>query len=107
MWTLGTAAKSKYDEENEANGNRKSIATKRSQCVAGREGRGVKLKRWGSLKKNSVAVMLRDGPCFLHDKLPGRGNTFEEWQKREDGWNKIRAGRKDVRGIEKGTKSVK
>jgi hypothetical protein len=38
--------------------------------------------------------------------LEGR-NTFEEWKKWEAEWNKIHAGRKDVRGIEIGTKAVK
>ena len=49
----GTAAKSGCSEGNEANAIRKNVGTRR-RCSAGRSGRGVKLKRKGSLWKNPL-----------------------------------------------------
>ena len=33
--------------------------------------------------------MLRDGLCFLHDKLAAAANTFEGWKKWDDRRKKI------------------
>jgi hypothetical protein len=50
--------------------------------------------------------MLLDVLCFLHDKFPGRPNTFEGGRNgRMDRRNFVLAG-KMYRGIEKGTKTV-
>ena len=68
MSTLGAAAKSERGEENVPNASKKNAATRGRLRSAGRGGRGVKLKRKGSLGKNSVAVMLLDGECFPQDK---------------------------------------
>jgi hypothetical protein len=62
--------------------------------------------RGGSLGGTQNAVMLLDGACFLHDKLVKQVNTFGEWKKWEEGRKKIQMVRKDVQGIEKGTKTV-
>ena len=78
------------------------------ECVRGGAGGArSQTQEIGLAEENSTAVMLRDGPCFLHDMFPPRCNTFEEWKNWESGRKKLRARGKDVRGIEKGTKTVK
>ena len=59
--------------------------------------------RWGGTQN---VAMLLDSACFLHDKLVQQLNTLGEWNKWEEGRKKFQMVRKDVQGIEKGTKTV-
>jgi hypothetical protein len=72
---LGTALNSECGKKKAANAIRKNVETKQ-RCGAGRSGRGVKLKRKGSLSEKSVVVMLLDVVSPPHAKSSAMASTF-------------------------------
>lgn len=68
------------------------------RCMRGGAGQArSQTQEIGLAGENSVAVMLRDVPCFLYDKFPGGLTLSRGWKKWEDGRQKFQDDTKDVR----------